>query len=426
MRISTLIMMPQWKISMEQINYSTLIYLSSKFGTPFYIMNGEKYRENIGRFLGAFRKRYDRVIAGYSFKTNYVPALCQIALQEGCFAEVVSEMEYELARKIGFEKIIFNGPIKRAHIFEKALAAGSIINLDSEYEVDMVCAYKREHPTFEAKVGIRININLTDESGNSTIQSGLRFGRFGFPDTILGRNIERLKESGVKVISIHGHTSTSDRAVLNYRIISKYMLAVCEQFLLNDLEYFDIGGGFFGAAPEGMDLTGRPKYEDYANCVLDVCMANEWFMVRRPWIVIEPGSSVVSNVFTYYTRVYQNKKVGKVNFVMVDGTVFDVKPTMHSNNLPHHVFRANEIPDTYICDVVGSTCMEKDVMLKEVTLPKLEPGDFIQFKGVGAYTICLTPTFINYVEPILMMEAGEYIEVRRRQNIEDIISIYRL
>ena len=409
---------------MEPINYDLLKGLDEQYGTPFYLMDAEKYRSNITNFLVAFKKRYEKVVAGYSFKTNYVPALCKIALEEGVMAEVVSEMEYELAKKIGFEKVIFNGPIKRIAIFEKALEQGAIINLDSEYEVDMICEYAKQHPDADLKAGMRININLTDENGNSTIQCGLRFGRFGFPADIIGRNVERLREAGVKVVSLHGHTSTSDRAVLNYKIITQYMLQVCEQYQLDDLEWFDIGGGYFGAAPEGMDLTGRPTYEDYANCVLDETLANDWFVRVQPTIVIEPGSSVVSNVFSYFTKVYQNKKVGKVNFVMVDGTVFDVKPTMHANNLPHKVYRASENEQSYICDVVGSTCMEKDVMLKEVAMPQMEAGDFIQFNGVGAYTICLTPTFINFLAPILMLKDSEFVEVRRRQTVDDIVGIY--
>ena len=417
--------MPLWRISMEQINYNLLRNLDEKYGSPFYIMDSDKYRFNLNSFLNAFRKRYEKVIAGYSFKTNYVPALCKIALDEGCFAEVVSEMEYELARKIGFTNVIFNGPIKRPHILKKALENGAIINLDSEYEVDFVCRYKQQNPLQNVRVGMRININLTDENGNSTIQCGLRFGRFGFPDNIVEKNINRLCKAGIKIISLHGHTSTSDRAVLNYKIITQHMLAVCEKYQLNNLEYFDIGGGYFGAAPEGMDLTGRPKYEDYANCVIDEIQKSSWFMEHKPYIVIEPGSSVVSNVFSYYTKVYQNKKVGKVNFVMVDGTVFDVKPTMHANNLPHVVFKAVPNADTCICDVVGSTCMEKDVMLKEVKMPIVEAGDFIQFRGVGAYTICLTPTFINFLEPILMEKNGEFVEARRRQNIDDILTVYK-
>jgi len=409
---------------MGQIDYNILKGLDEKYGAPFYIMNPEQYKKNINDFLNAFKKKYEKVIAGYSFKTNYVPALCNIAKGEGCMAEVVSDMEYALSEKIGFDKIIFNGPIKRTPNLYHALENSVLVNLDSEYEVELVSKYKQEHLAADVSVGIRININLTDENGNSTIQCGLRFGRFGFPDNILGANIEKLRSAGIKIIGLHGHTSTSDRAVLNYKIITQLMLAVCEKYQLDDLKYFDIGGGYFGAAPEGMDLTGRPKYEDYADCVLGETTNNEWFMKHKPYIVIEPGSSVVSNVFNYYTKVYQNKKVGKVNFVMVDGSVFDVKPTMHANNLPHDVFRAGKTEKTFLCDVVGSTCMEKDVMLKEVTLPRLEAGDYIQFRGVGAYTICLTPTFINYLPPILMEENGEYVEVRRRQNIEDIIQIY--
>ena len=68
--------------------------------------------------------------------------------------------------------------------------------------------------------------------------------------------------------------------------------------------------------------------------------------------------------------------------------------------------------------------MEKDILLKEVTIPLVEAGDFIQFNGVGAYTICLTPTFINFLEPILTLVEDEFIEVRRRQTIDDIIGIY--
>ena len=189
---------------MEQINYNLLRNLDEKYGSPFYIMDSDKYRFNLNSFLNAFRKRYEKVIAGYSLKTNYVPALCKIALDEGCFAEVVSEMEYELARKIGFTNVIFNGPIKRPHILKEALEHGAIINLDSEYEVDFVCRYKQQNPLQNVRVGMRININLTDENGNSTIQCGLRFGRFGFPDNIVEKNLNRLCKAGIKIISLHG------------------------------------------------------------------------------------------------------------------------------------------------------------------------------------------------------------------------------
>ena len=111
---------------MEPINYNLLSGIDKELGTPFYIMDGDLYRTNIRNFLQAFKERYADVIAGYSFKTNYVPALCQIAKEEGAYAEVVSEMEYALARKLGFNHIIFNGPIKKAPVLRDALNHGCV------------------------------------------------------------------------------------------------------------------------------------------------------------------------------------------------------------------------------------------------------------------------------------------------------------
>ena len=410
---------------MEPINYKEIKDIAEEIGTPFYLMYPDKYRKNISAFISAFKKRYSHIIAGYSMKTNYVPALCEIAKAMGCYAEVVSEMELDLAIRLGFEHIIFNGPIKTEGSLMKAICHRAIINLDSEYEVDFMCKYKNENPTIDLMVGLRVNIRLTDEKGNSTVQCGLREGRFGFAHDFLSDNIERLRNAGIKIVSLHGHTSSSDRAVQNYRVITDYMLSICEEFRLDDLQYFDIGGGFFGAAPEGLNLKGKPSYEDYANAVLDIVLENEWFVHRQPAIVIEPGSSVVSNVFTYYTKVYQLKHIGSKNFVMVDGSVFDVKPTMHSNNLPHRILSENGDGESGLFDVVGSTCMEKDIILHDVELNKIKAGDFLEINGVGAYTIALTPAFINYLAPILMVD-GESTIVRRRQNVEDIINIYKL
>lgn len=409
---------------MIAIDYNKLRDIESKIGSPFYIMNPDMYEENVKAFAAAFRDRYEKLIVGYSFKTNYVPALCLRAKQLGCYAEVVSEMEMDLAVSLGSKNIIFNGPIKREEALIKAIHLGAIINIDAEYEVDFLCQYHKDNPHKEIKAGLRLNVMLTDENGHSVVQNGLRCGRFGLPYDILSRNIKKLRDAGIKIISVHGHTSSSDRAVVNYKVITDYMLKVCEEFGLDDIEYFDIGGGYFGAAPQGLDLTGRPKYEDYANIVVDSVGKSSWFNKCRPYIVIEPGSSVVSNVFKYYTKVYQIKHIGEKNFAMVDGTVFDVKPTMHSNNLPHVVITDGDNGSEDLYDVVGSTCMEKDVILKDVTLKGLKAGDYIEIRGVGAYTICLTPTFINYLAPIVSIEKDGVRVVRRRQQLDDILTIY--
>ena len=414
-----------WKILMEQIDFSFLEELAAKYGTPYYLMYPDVYEKNIGSFLSAFTPRYENIIVGYSFKTNYVPYLCGISLRMGCYAEVVSTMEYELARYLGFEHIIFNGPIKNKPILIDALKNGTIVNLDSLYEVDCICEYKLSHPNDDVRIGLRVNIELTDEMGSSRIQNGLRVGRFGFTLKMLEIVIRRLKQANVNIISIHGHTSSSDRAVSNYQIIVRQMLKICKTFDLEDIEYFDIGGGFFGAAAKGIDASHKPQYKDYADAILDIVLADNWFITHAPAVVIEPGVSVVANVFSYVSKLYQSKRIAGQNFITTDGTVFDVKPTMHSNNLPFTIYTQTESTQLIICDIVGSTCMEKDIILKDVEVPKIQFGDYILIDGVGAYTITLTPTFINYLSPILSLTENTVQQVRRRQTINDIISLYK-
>lgn len=409
------------------MDIKTLDTIAKQYGTPFYLMDGEVYLKNIKAFRDAFKQRYDHLIIGYSFKTNYVPALCKIAKEAGCYAEVVSEMEYLLAQHLGYDKIIFNGPIKNEDILKKALTNKAVINLDSYYELGAVFEYKKEHPDEEVGVGLRLNIDLTDANGVSKVQCGLRAGRFGFTKDLLYEIIPLLRNQGIKIISLHGHTSSSDRAVENYRLITRQMLQICESFHLNDLSYFDVGGGFFGAAAKGINVSDRPKYKDYADCILDECLANKWFNEVKPNIVIEPGVSVVANVFSYVSKIFQIKKIAGINFLTTDGSVFDVKPTLHNNNLPHKFFTNEVCHDEYIANLVGSTCMEKDVILNQVSVPSnIGYGDYVKIDGIGAYTMSLTPTFINFLSPIIEIKGNTTTVVRRRQTLDDVMSIYNM
>ena len=128
------------------MNLETINRIETQVGSPFYVMNPDLYELNVRAFADAFRKYYDKIIIGYSFKTNYVPALCLRAKQIGCYAEVVSAMEMDIALGLGFEKIIFNGPIKRKDALVRAIEHRAIINIDAEYEVDFqknCCFFRR-------------------------------------------------------------------------------------------------------------------------------------------------------------------------------------------------------------------------------------------------------------------------------------------
>ena len=84
-----------------EISWQILQSLEKKYGDSFYILDLRKFENNYKEFLSSFREIYSNSNIGYSYKTNYTPKLCQSVNFMGGYAEVVSQMEYDLAIRIG-------------------------------------------------------------------------------------------------------------------------------------------------------------------------------------------------------------------------------------------------------------------------------------------------------------------------------------
>ena len=336
--------------------------IDKECGTPFYLVYPERFVNNLQNFRKAFTDIYPNFILSYSFKTNYTPPLLTLAKANNVYAEVVSTMEYNMAIQLGYptDHIIFNGPVKTINDIDTATRNNSILQLDSAYEVALLLELQQKNPGHTISVGLRINMEIKNDSGESSIQAGLHESRFGFTSDLLKDIIPVLKKNNIKIISLHGHTTSSDRTVKNYQTIANRLLSVCKEFDLDDVQYLDVGGSFFGAAPEEIDVSRKPQYKDYAQGICDIMLSDSWFQAHKP--------------------------------------------------------------ETITADIVGSTCMEVDKIATEVKLNHYSHGDYIVFKGVGAYRQNLTPLFINPQCPIIKQDSqGNPVIIRKRQNLNTIL-----
>ena len=96
------------------INANVIDALRKEYGDAFYLLDSEQFRNNFLELRDTFRNIYPNFNIAYSYKTNYTPKFCKIVNKLGGYAEVVSEMELEIALRVGVEpkRIIWNGPIK--------------------------------------------------------------------------------------------------------------------------------------------------------------------------------------------------------------------------------------------------------------------------------------------------------------------------
>jgi diaminopimelate decarboxylase len=408
--------------------YRELAEIAQQHGSPFYIFDKEAFTRNFRDIRAAFTQRYPHVIIGYSYKTNYIPYLCRLVQDLGGYAEVVSRLELDLALKLGCPpaEIIYNGPVKTADDIVFALNSGIIVNIDTIREVEFVTHFAQQQPETPIRIGLRINIALVDSQGKSHLQNGLPSGRFGFSDNALKAAVRQLRDvPNVRVCSLHGHTSSSNRSLWVYRTIAAKLAEVGERYFPETIEFLNVGGGFYGRSASAMGLSKPPTFDEYADAICEVLRQHPWVEARQPRLVIEPGMAVAADTMSFITQVFEVKRSGDQRLAVVDGSIFNVKPTLHPHNHPFSIVKKEIGAGPKVrYNIVGATCMEKDRLLQEIESVEIEREDFIHIENVGAYTVVMTPPFINLAPPIVVRGPKGYIAIRRRQDFNDIFGSY--
>ena len=226
--------------------------------TPYYIFYADEFIKNYHELENAFRNIYPYYQIAYSFKTNYVPAVCQIVKQLGGYAEVVSDMEYTLAKRVGFpdKKIIYNGPGKGIVATECLLNSGHL-HIDNGGDIKRVLSIARKNRNKQFKVGVRVNFD---------IDNGLH-SRFGFDiDNGDFKNVIDIlnAENNVAVSGLHFHISRA-RGLRDWKKRIDKVLEISDDLFDYILDYIDIGSGMFGHLDQVLleQFGNPPSYTDY-------------------------------------------------------------------------------------------------------------------------------------------------------------------
>ena len=410
-----------------RINWTLLEGLASAYGESFYLLDSKKFEKNYDEFLGAFRDLYPKTFIAYSYKTNYIPKLCALIDRKGGYAEVVSEMEFDLAIKLGVspQKIIFNGPYKNEKTIKKCLLGGGIVNLDSFYEIDIVEKIAHDNPEINMSIGIRCNFDI-----GYSIPS-----KFGF-DTDrkdFYRVFDRL--IGIDNITIKGlHCHFPNRNIESYIIRVDKMLHLSEQLFSSPPEFIDLGGGFCGKMDESLKKEFKyrvPSYQEYAEVI--AIKFRDFYQhlgeSEKPNLLLEPGTALVADTMKFVVKVIDIKTIRNKIIATVSGSKYNIIPTSAGGiNLPIIVYQKSEknrCEENDSVDIAGYTCMENDYLYRGYK-GSLKRGDYIVFNNVGSYSIVLKPPFILPNCPIIEYnpEKKTYEIIKRREETEDIFRTF--
>lgn len=407
----------------HRLGHEVLGRLHAEHGPSFYLIDIGRLRGNVNDLLSAFRRLYPKVGIGHSYKTNYIPTIAHEFFALGAYPEVVSELEYAIARRLGMPaaRTILNGPVKSDELLERALLEGALVNADSIREVERLVAIAKVHPDSAMRVGLRCNFAMP----------GLERSRFGIDENVLCKAAERLQSCPtIRLEGLHCHLG-GNRAAASYTQRIDRLIALADAIFYDaPPHWLDIGGGFAGPMPETLRAQfSRPPatYTDYAEAIAPRMAARYGTGPDAPELILEPGMGLLSNVLEFVSRVEVIKSIGAQDHAIVAGTIYNVKPTLNKFDLPVEVVPARRPAGEVRTDIVsGATCMEIDIMHSGL-LADLAVGDDLVFRNTGAYTVALNPPFIVAAPAILAVRPDLQIAVARRaERIDDILATYTL
>lgn len=385
--------------------------------TPCYVIDKERFSSNHSRIENAFKKFWgDKVLMGYSIKTNHSALLLNMAKECGMCAEAVSDDEYNWAIQCGYEQdnIIFNGPQKSSELLIDSLKKGSIVNLDNIEDVNILVKESAQFKQFGIRVGLRVNFDLEKECPGETT-AGHEVSRFGFcvENGELQEAILKLQTMGIMVKGLHMHYSSKSRSLNIFKALARKAAdIVCDYQLETQIEYIDIGGGFFMGEP-GM-ATGKPEMEDYAKEITEEL--NRVMNPKRVTLIIEPGASLIATTVNYLSKVINERNIRGVRILTIDGSDLHVNPFMaHRQPVYRVLTKDNEREKCKEKQIIcGATCMENDRLAVVQEGFMMGKGDYIYCSCAGAYTMGFNSCFINLPPYIYVKDKEEYHLVRKK------------
>jgi diaminopimelate decarboxylase len=401
------------------------VELIRTFGSPLYVMDEALIRQRMRQFMEAFESTNLPFQVAYASKAFSTLAMCRIVDEEGFHLDVVSDGELFTALKAGFppERIYFHGNNKTPHEIQMALHAGvRLFVVDNFVELSLL-----EHLAGEAGTIARILLRTTpgvEAHTHNYIQTGQEDSKFGF-DLASGQVQEAVRQAmaspNLRLEGYHCHIGSQIFEVEGFRLAVQKManlVSECQESFGFTPSILNMGGGF-GIRYREED-TPLPVSR-YVDAIAEAVRSS--FPQHVPEIWVEPGRSITGEAGTTLYTVGTIKEIpGVRKYVSVDGGMNDnPRPALYQAEYEALLAnRAQEEPEETV-SIAGKLCESGDMLIWDISLPKVKTGDVLAVTCTGAYNYSMANNYNRVRRPaVVFVRDGMADVVVERETLEDL------
>ena len=407
--------------------------LAQKYGTPLFVMDEDKIRENCKNYYDAVKQTFgDNAGVLYASKALSFKRIYEIVNDENLGIDVVSQGEIFTAKKAGFplSKAYFHSNNKTDSDIAFALDNGvGYFVVDNVEELNAISEISLSKNT-TAKVLLRLTPGI-DPHTYAEVATGKVDSKFGSAiETGQAEEITKIALSlkGVELMGFHCHVGSqvfdSSVYIRSSEVMLNFIKTIKDKYGYT-AKQLDLGGGFGVRYTNNQPtLNVKERIEEIGAYLKET---TEKLGICMPKILFEPGRSIVADAgLTLYTVGTVKRITGYKNYVSIDGGMTDnPRFALYKSNytlLPAYDMATKR---DMVASVVGRCCESGDIIQENVNMPStIKRGDVIACLTTGAYNFSMSSNYNKILRPpvIMLKDKTDYVAVKG-QTLEDLISL---
>ncbi|TFW30672.1 pyridoxal-dependent decarboxylase, exosortase A system-associated [Massilia horti] len=377
-----------------QVGGMPLTRLAARIGsTPFYAYDRVKLTERV-----ALLRRHlpPEVHLHYAMKANPMPAVVQhlAGLVDGLDIASGGELRVALDTPMAPHLISFAGPGKSDADLSCAIAAGVVLNLESEGEMERAAAIGRQLGVVP-KVAVRVNPDFELKSSGMKMGGGPK--QFGVDAERVPEMLARIGALGLDFQGFHiysGSQNLKAEAICEAHEKTFALALRLAAHAPSPVRLLNIGGGF-----------GIPYFPGEGRLDLEAVGANLKRLLpdvlrQLPGVqvVIELGRYLVAEAGVYVCRVIERKVSRGQVYLVTDGGLHHHLAASGNfgqvirKNYPAVIGNKVAGGERETVSVVGPLCTPLDLLADQMEMARAEPGDLVVVFQSGAYGLSASPT----------------------------------
>lgn len=385
-----------------QVGGISLLDLAQRVGrTPFYAYD----RGLIGARVAELRKHLPRDIhLHYAIKANPMPAVVQhlAEMVDGLDVASAGELKIALASGMSPAAVSFAGPGKTDAELAEAVAAGIIVNLESEREMERIVALGG---SFGGRPRVAVRVNPDFELKSSGMKMGGGPKQFGVDAERVPAMLMRMGQLGLDFQGFHifsGSQNLRADAIAEAQRKTIELAIRLAEHAPAPVRTLNIGGGF------GIPYFPGEQPLDIAAVGTNLTKLLPQVRQRLPQaqIVVELGRYLVGEAGIYVCRVIDRKISRGHVFLVTDGGLHHHLAASGNfgqvirKNYPVAVGNKVAGHERETASVVGPLCTPLDLLADSMEMAKADVGDLIVVLQSGAYGLTASPTaFLSHPPP---------------------------